>query len=169
MGQHLNSKTHRGSSITCPFCNTRFTTASGLSHHLERGACPRAPSLNRETIYRMVRARDPGGLITRKTIGWKDEENATYQASSQTWNGSRYECYLCHRGFKQLSGLNQHLESSVHKQQVYRCPNRQCFKNFATLAGLFNHLESESCHFIRFERVQRSVEAVFNSGRVIAF
>ncbi|KAL4808657.1 hypothetical protein BDV18DRAFT_88337 [Aspergillus unguis] len=164
---HLNSKTHRGGSITCPFCKAGYTAANGLSHHLETASCPKAPRLDREAIYCMVRARDPQGLITHKTIGWKDEENGSSAATAQTWNGTGYECYLCHREFTQLRWLNQHLDSNVHKQQVYHCPNGRCGKGFAAMAGLFNHLENEACAFMRFERVQKTVRAVFGSERMM--
>ncbi|KAL5342499.1 hypothetical protein BJX70DRAFT_410019 [Aspergillus crustosus] len=166
---HLNSKIHRGRQIPCPFCKAFYTTASGLIHHLETGACPKAPSLNRESIYRMVRERDPQGMITHKQIGWKEEENATYAANSNAWNGSGYECYLCHRTFSKITGLNQHLNSPAHKQQVYHCPNAGCGKSFAAMAGLFNHLESESCSFMRFDRVQKSVGDVISGRGMISF
>ncbi|KAI9369212.1 hypothetical protein BJX61DRAFT_520562 [Aspergillus egyptiacus] len=167
--EHINSKIHRGKEIVCPFCKTGYVTASGLSHHLERGACPNAPRLNRESIYRMVRARDPHGFITHKQIGWIEEENSHYSANANSWNGYGYECYLCHREFMKLSGLNQHLNSPVHQQQVYHCPNRGCSKPFSALAGLFNHLESEACAFMRFEKVQKSVGSVISGNRLIAF
>jgi hypothetical protein len=78
-------------------------------------------------------------------------------ATSATWNGRYYECYLCHRGFTTIRGLNQHLESPAHKQKIYHCPNRQCGRELVSLAALFNHLESESCGYIRFEKVQQSI------------
>ncbi|KAL4925195.1 uncharacterized protein BDV17DRAFT_294748 [Aspergillus undulatus] len=165
---HLNSKIHRGRDVVCPFCSVGFTTASGLSHHLETRACPNA-DLTRETIYRTVCEPDTQGVITYKQIGWIEDQNAQYTAMPRSWNGYRFECYLCHREFTKLSGLNQHLNSSVHMQHVYHCPNTRCKKTFAALAGLFNHLESESCSFIRFARVQESIGAVFGSGRRIEF
>ncbi|KAL4912029.1 hypothetical protein BDW62DRAFT_195537 [Aspergillus aurantiobrunneus] len=103
---HLNSKIHRGRNIVCPFCKAGYTTASGLSHHLETSSCPNAPHLSRETIYRMVRKRDPHGVITHKQIGWIDEENAHYSATTKTWNGDGYECYLCHREFRYITALD---------------------------------------------------------------
>ncbi|KAL2823197.1 hypothetical protein BDW59DRAFT_149071 [Aspergillus cavernicola] len=166
---HLNSKIHRGQNITCPFCKLGHTTASGLSHHLESGSCRSAPRLNRETIYRVIRERDPHGVITHKQIGWVEEQNAHYSASNSAWNGNGFECYLCHREFTKVSGLNQHLNSPAHKQRVYHCPNGGCSKPFAALAGLFNHLESESCSFMRFEKVQASIGVVLQGNRLISF
>lgn len=154
----MNSKTHRGAKIACPFCKTAFVSASGLSHHLETGSCPRAANLNRKTIHHMLQQVDVSGVVTNKQIEWhKEEPHITYSASDRAFNGDAWECYMCHRRFSLRNGLNQHLNSPVHQQRVYHCPNRagRCVKRFVTLAGLFNHLESESCEFIRFEKVQQ--------------
>ncbi|KAG6079707.1 hypothetical protein E4U30_000812 [Claviceps sp. LM220 group G6] len=168
--QHLNSRVHRGQNMQCPFCKTGFTTASGVSHHLETGSCPRAPSLNRETLLRAIRERDPGGLITNKMIGWRDEQVGQYEATSRAWNGMSWECYLCHSGFSSKVGLNQHLNSPRHKDKVYKCPNKRggCEKVFVSLAALFSHLESESCSFMRFEQVQQQATRILDSGRMIS-
>jgi hypothetical protein len=93
----------------------------------------------------------------------------TYEATNQAWNGYYLECYLCHREFNTTQALNQHLKSPVHQQTVYHCPNRGCSKEFKALAGLFNHLESESCSFMRFEKVQQQVGKILSSNRMIAF
>lgn len=124
--QHLKSRTHLGTPITCPFCTTRHTTAAGLTHHLERGGCPKAPNLDRESLYRLVRSRDPNGVLTKKLLGWDDSSSGSspttmsYEATARAWNGRHYECYFCHRGFGSLRGLNQHLAS----------PARKCFSLF---------------------------------------
>lgn len=90
-----------------------FTTATGVVHHLERGACPNTNNMDRNSLYRFVRAKDPNGLISKKLIGWHEEE--PYVATSQAWNGYDYECYFCHRLFGKLESLNQHLQSPVRK------------------------------------------------------
>lgn len=169
--QHLNSRTHRGANVPCPFCKTNYATASGLSHHLETGSCSRAPQVDRETIFRIIRERDPPGLITNKQITWQHatSSNMRFSANDQAWNGYFFECYLCHREFRALSALNQHLESPIHKQKVYHCPNRKCGKEFKALAPLFGHLESESCAFMRFENVQRQIGNVLSGNKLIAF
>lgn len=169
--QHLNSKAHRGTNVVCPFCKPNYTSASGLLHHLERGACPGAPTLNREKMLKIVRERDPHGVITNKQIEWHKEENSTYSANSRAFNGNCWECYVCHKGFATVHGLNAHLNSPVHKQKVYHCPNLQsrCGMQFATLAAFFNHLESEKCGFMRFDNVQRQAGNVLRGNRLIAF
>jgi Zinc-finger of C2H2 type len=167
----LNSKVHRGTNLPCPFCKVNYTSASGLTHHLETGSCPRAPNLNREAILRMVRERDPHGVITNKQIGWREDEDVKYTATSRAFNGSFWECYMCHKEFNTANALNAHLNSPVHKQKVYRCPNLKdkCGKQFVSLAALFNHLESEACAFMRFEKVQQQVGGVLQGQKLIAF
>lgn len=168
---HLNSKIHRGTNVSCPFCKANYATASGLTHHLETGSCPRASKLNRDSILRMVRERDPHGTITKKQIEWHQDEDIKYSATTRAFNGSYWECYLCHSGFNTINALNAHLNSPAHKQKVYRCPNSKakCGKEFVTLAGLFNHLESEACAFTRFEKVQQQVGNVLQGGKLITF
>ncbi|KAK4130590.1 hypothetical protein BT67DRAFT_410561 [Trichocladium antarcticum] len=166
---HLNSRAHRANSIKCPFCTASYTTATGMTHHLERGACPNAPNLNRDQIYQFVRSKDPNGLISKNTIAWHDERNTTYVASGKSWNGSSYECYFCHREFGKLPSLNQHLASDVHREALYHCFQPSCRLEFKTLAACINHLESESCGAVRFETVQRRIGDIVNSNRMIRF
>ena len=162
--QHLKSRVHRGQDIRCPFCNAEYTTGSGVAHHLETGACPKARGLNRETLHQEIRRRDPHGLMTKNLLEWNKE---TTWSSTQAWNGSGYECYLCHRAFAAQRMLDQHLASPKHKEKIYHCPSRTCPKDFNSLAGLLNHLESESCRFMRFESVQKQVGAMIAGGKLL--
>ncbi|KAI0100271.1 hypothetical protein GGR51DRAFT_358644 [Nemania sp. FL0031] len=165
---HLNSRVHRGNSISCPFCKSLFTTAAGIAHHLETGSCPNAKRLNRDEVYKLVRRLDNDGLIANKLLEW--EGSTTYEATSRAWNGHYFECYLCHRQFNTLQSLNQHLQSPVHQQKLYHCPNRfHCKKEFTTLAGLCNHLESESCGAMRFEAVQTQFQGIMRGDRLIGY
>lgn len=106
-------------------------------------------------------------MITKHLIGWRDE-NSTYTASNASWNGNAWECYLCHRKFDRLAGLNQHLNSTAHKQNLYHCPQSTCRANFKTLASFLNHLESETCGYARFDHVQRQMEGLVSSTRRLA-
>ncbi|KAJ5610787.1 zinc finger protein [Penicillium lagena] len=166
---HLKSKIHLGQNIKCPFCKVAYTTASGVTHHLETGSCPRAPKANRRTLRDMIRQRDPNGIISNKLLEWHQDEDARYDITNRAYNGSGWECYLCHREFVHSRALNQHLNSPAHQQKAYHCPNGRCGKQFVTLAALFNHLESETCSFMRFERVQQGVTSVLRGDRLIAF
>lgn len=111
--QHLRSRTHVGTNIKCPFCKDDFATATGMTHHLEGGACPRAQGLDRDRLYRFVRRKDPDSLISKRLIDWHGSDS--YEATDQAWNGRGYECYLCGSVFSRLSGLNQHLKSPVRE------------------------------------------------------
>lgn len=116
----------------------------------------------------MVSQRDRHGAITKRQIGWY-EKTGRYSATDLAFNGSYWECYICHRQCNTVTALNSHLNSNVHKEKIYRCPNGGCEKEFISLAGLFNHLESESCRFMRFEKVQQKVGHVFQGGKLITF
>lgn len=119
-----------------------------------------------------MRERDPQGVITNKQIAWHNQETTTYSATSLAFNGAYWECYLCHRDFNTVQALNAHLNSPVHKQKVYRCPNvpSKCGKQFITLAALFNHLESEACSFMRSDTVQKHAQNVISGQkRITAF
>lgn len=152
----MNSKTHRGTGVSCPFCSGAFVSASGASHHLETGACPNARQASREAIHRAISQLDPNGVITKKQIAWHDERNSTYSATDSAYNGRFWVCYFCQKGFGARHSLDRHLNSPVHQLKIYHCLNKrgQCKKEFVSLAALFNHLESESCGFTRFENVQ---------------
>ncbi|KAH7320672.1 glycosyl hydrolase family 76-domain-containing protein [Stachybotrys elegans] len=139
--KHLNSETHQGASIACPFCGAYHTTVRGVVHHVETGSCPKAPNLNHATILRLIRE-----MLT---------------ASSPTY----WECYICHEEFDYISGLNNHLNSPVQAAK----DRAECAKEFQTLASLFNHLESESCQLMRFDRVQQQMGNVFSGRKFITF
>ncbi|PHH85428.1 hypothetical protein CDD83_424 [Cordyceps sp. RAO-2017] len=162
---HLNSHVHRGSTISCPFCSKSYTTATGLSHHLESGSCPKAPFLDRDSIYRFIRSKDPHGSISKNLLEWNG--SCQYEANDRSFNGDAFECYLCHREFRSLGGLNQHLNSPTHQQALYHCPNRACRKDFKSLAGIINHLESESCGITRFDKIQAQVGDFIRGGRML--
>ncbi|KAJ5233006.1 hypothetical protein N7468_005962 [Penicillium chermesinum] len=123
---------------------------------------PHHPSIEKLSEKMCLRA-DKKGLFTNRQLEWHGDDTE-YIATAESWNGDRYECYLCHRGYGSLRSLNQHLRSPAHQQKVYHCPNRgSCSKQFTTLASLFNHLESESCRFMRFEDAQRAYRNVGDS------
>ncbi|KAH8807236.1 hypothetical protein F5884DRAFT_899669 [Xylogone sp. PMI_703] len=166
---HLNSRIHRGQKVQCPLCKACFATATGLTHHVETGSCPNAAGLTRDTLYKFMRSKDPGGVITKNLIGWHGSTKYEANDRSYNWRRQGYECYLCHGLFGKLQGLNQHLNSPIHQESLYHCPNRGCRKDFKTLAGIINHLESESCGCTRFENVQNSIQGVISGNRLLAF
>ena len=125
----------------------------------------------------MIRRVDPNGLITKKTIEWAgsaSQTESTYTATSAAYKGRAWECYTCHREFGSSASLNAHANSSVHRQKIYRCPNRcrkrKCGKEFVSLTGGLGHLESERCGFLRFgevQAVQKRVEDAMEGRRMI--
>lgn len=167
--QHHNSKIHNPSTINCPFCSKACNTATGLVHHLERGACPNAP-LDRIKMYEAVRQRDPDGILAKKLLTWESTPT-TYEATDLAWDSAvgAWMCYFCQRPFAQRQHLNQHLSSPVHQQSLYHCMNSGCRKEFKTLAAVIHHLESESCGYMRFQTVQKYVSNVVTPGRRITY
>ncbi|KAI3396080.1 hypothetical protein diail_497 [Diaporthe ilicicola] len=165
--QHLRSAAHIGGSISCPFCKRGFTTATGLVHHIESSACPQARGMDRDVVYRIVRQKDPSGVISKNLIGWKGSDS--FEATERTWNPyeGAYECYFCNRTFGQLHSLNQHLQSPAHQQKLYHCP--KCPKEFVSLASIINHFESESCGYTRFSTVQTGIRALTDGSRLLSF
>ncbi|KAK3388597.1 hypothetical protein B0T20DRAFT_98610 [Sordaria brevicollis] len=168
---HLNSRTHRGQPMECPFCRNNFTTATGLTHHLESSGCRNAPSLNRDRIYQIIRQKDPSGVISKNLIGWTGGESNPnrYKATDRAWNGRAWACALCSRVCTTREGLDKHLNSPAHYSILYHCPNNNCPSEFKTLAAIINHLESESCRFMGFDAVQKKMGQVVTKGRMISF
>ncbi|KAF6818943.1 zinc finger protein [Colletotrichum sojae] len=165
---HLKSSVHRQTGISCPFCGVERGTATGLVHHLERGACPKAP-VDRDALYLAVRRRDPNGIISKKLLEFHGSPSYTATENSYNWYHDAYQCYLCNNLYSKLSSLNQHLSSLAHQQNLYHCPNRQCGREFTTLAATMNHLESEKCGFMRFADVQQNVGRILDPRRMIRF
>ena len=40
-------------------------------------------------------------------------------ATDLSWNGVAYECFVCHATFRNLAGLNQHLQSPTHRAILF--------------------------------------------------
>lgn len=166
----MNSSKHRGNNITCPFCKRGFATATGVTHHIETGSCPKARSLNRDTLLTEIRRRDPKHVITKKQLTYHPtDSNTTATGASYNPHSGLYECYICHKGFRELKSLNNHVNSPAHKERVYHCPGRMCGREFSALAALFNHLESEACGSVRFDDVQENVGGILSGRRMIGF
>ncbi|KAI1357145.1 hypothetical protein F5Y08DRAFT_355638 [Xylaria arbuscula] len=87
--------------------------ATSLSYHVESGSCPNASHMNRDLVYKIVRNLDPGGAITKNLIDWPG--STQYEATDRSYNPECqvWECFICHKPFKRLESLNQHLSSPV--------------------------------------------------------
>ncbi|KAH9908368.1 hypothetical protein F4778DRAFT_768341 [Xylariomycetidae sp. FL2044] len=167
---HMNSQIHREYNEECHFCRKLFTTAAALSHHLESGSCRMAEPFTPRDVYNPVRSRDPPGSSSNNLVGWRD--SASYQSPERTRNEreDEYECHICRRGFAQRQSLHQHLDSPVHRQAWYQCPNgRHCKRKFTTLGALMNHLESKVCGYTRSGTVQINIQDIVSPSRRIGF
>ncbi|TFK70093.1 hypothetical protein BDN72DRAFT_795833 [Pluteus cervinus] len=168
---HLNSSTHRPKDVMCPFrgCNMRFVSRSALILHLESGNCP--SGADRASVNRFVRQLDRNNVITNPSrLLTNGDGEPHWTATQRSWNGSAYECFLCHNTFRALPDLNKHLASPRHQDKIYRCPLNTCGVKFNTLSGLCQHIESERCGVSRFGEVQRTLETFIRSApRITAY
>ncbi|KAI0087482.1 hypothetical protein BDY19DRAFT_892782, partial [Irpex rosettiformis] len=90
-----------------------------------------------------------------RLIGYHEDSNIVKtRATERAWNGHRYECFVCHKEFGALSALNDHLNSPVHADKIFRCPTRYngCNQEFKTLSGLLSHVERSECGVARFRK-----------------
>jgi hypothetical protein len=112
---------------------------------------------------------DRNNVITRPMIELPGYSNFETIATGRSWNGSGYECYLCHRELTSLNGLSIYLKSPFHDQYIYKCPGRGCGKQYKVLSGLVQHVESESCGLMRFTAVQSQAQNEIQNmvGRMI--
>ncbi|KAI9569464.1 hypothetical protein HD554DRAFT_2217037 [Boletus coccyginus] len=165
---HMNSSVHRSRDVLCAFqhrgCTQWFVSKSAMILHLESGSCP--SGADRTMINRWVRLNDKNNVVTVPsrllTYGGDD---CRYIATDRSWNGSAYECVLCHNTFGTLDALNRHLASPRHQERTYRCPH--CLATFNTLSGLCQHVESESCGVLRFRAAREGMDNLFrHMGRL---
>jgi hypothetical protein len=138
-------------------CNKSFISVAALTLHFESGTC-RSGMTHEELDRRVVRA-DRNHDITnpdRLICGPEGYEppTTTSWATERSFNGKVYECFVCHSTFTTLTGLNQHLQSPVHREKIYRCPKEDCRIEFKTLSALCQHVEGGSCGVRVFRQVQ---------------
>jgi len=171
---HLRSRIHQPANYKCPMvgCQQRFISAAAVVLHMESGTC--TSGISRALIDRYIVQHDvrnvitnPSRLITAGQGGERQlQPTPQYIATQRSWNGSGYECYFCHKEFRYLAQLNQHLASPKHSQpeeKIYRCPNRNCGAQKSTLSGLCQHIESGSCGVNKFASVGDALDS-FVSG-----
>lgn len=142
-----------------------FVSRAALVLHLESGKCE--SGMDRKTVNKYVRKYDTKNVITDPSRLITSGVDITYSANEYAWNGSAYECYLCHATFRKLDGLNQHLNSPKHAEKVYVCRGKKCGVHFNALSALFMHIESEKCGVSRFKNVQNAMDSVLGQmGRL---
>lgn len=163
---HCRSSIHQRRTVDCPMrgCGKSFISNAGLLLHLESGGC--VSRMTRQKIDQVMQRYDTNNLITKpnRLIGSGTGPTVVGQwATERAWNGSHYECYLCHRTYASLAALNQHLSSPAHAEKRYRCPRALygCGDEFKTLSAFCQHLESDQCGVRRFRgEVDKVIEGL---------
>ncbi|KAI0686939.1 hypothetical protein BC835DRAFT_428799 [Cytidiella melzeri] len=156
LDMHLRtSKIHNQQIHRCPGrgCEKSFVAYGDLALHLESGTCPSGAT--RRAINNHVVRVDRDNIITNpsRLIAYHESSPVlSTSATSASWNGRQYECFLCHMEFRELPSLNAHLRSPAHDQEIYRCPTAYngCGREFKTLSGLLSHVERSECGVTRF-------------------
>ncbi|KAL1979035.1 hypothetical protein VTN96DRAFT_7288 [Rasamsonia emersonii] len=89
---HLRSKIHHGINIPCPYCSAKYTSASGVAHHLEMGCCPCAPEFItvKPSTAPFVSVTHMESLPTRRLNGMRREMSHTWLPTvhSMAYSGS---------------------------------------------------------------------------------
>ncbi|KAL2117578.1 hypothetical protein VTJ04DRAFT_7238 [Mycothermus thermophilus] len=160
---HRNSPAHRDPTVPCPFCGTAFTTTAGICHHLESSTCPERPNFNDDTMYQMIRAKDTESIITNPRT---KRVTGPTKVGEETRKGRYYRCPVgCDKPFKSLEALQGHMNSSVHRENLYKCPGLFCAAQFKKFSAVVNHLESGACHYMTPGQVRRWVKDILVTNR----
>ncbi|TFK75427.1 hypothetical protein BDN72DRAFT_892375 [Pluteus cervinus] len=160
LAQHSASAAHRDRSICCPLCGQGFKVPSSIPMHIESGACQEGITRHHVTAavhnMKIIPSISASRLLTGPTSSvYRMQPAISYIATEQAFTGTAFECYLCHKQFKQLRALNAHLDSAAHDDDEFKCPNRRCNKEFTLISALIQHIESEACGVARFRQVER--------------
>jgi hypothetical protein len=153
LNQHNNSRVHNPSNILCPLCKKGFKVPSAIALHIESGGCHKKIDRHKVTAAVHSLKINPVISISRRIEG-PSRPIITYTATERAYNGTAYECYLCHRAFRTLPSLNTHLRSPAHDADEFKCPAKKCGAKFKLISGLIQHIESESCGIARFQQVE---------------
>ncbi|KAK8090708.1 hypothetical protein PG994_000213 [Apiospora phragmitis] len=147
--QHFDALNHAAPEFECNTCELFYATRREVDDHM---------NIENHWTYSDdgVTEEYPCRLSSCSSISTSEEDRNKHEAKEHAWNGSEYQCHLCHKKFGKFDSLNDHLGSTVHQQALHHCPNRTCRKGFTTLSAVMLHLESESCGFSRFANVQRA-------------
>ncbi|RDB28168.1 hypothetical protein Hypma_001532 [Hypsizygus marmoreus] len=154
LNQHMSSRVHNGYSFDCPLCSKSFKVPSSIAHHIESGGCD--AKITRHQVKDAVHSI---GIIPTISISRRLQSSSggtrtitTYSATELAFNGSTYECYLCHKTFRKLTYLNAHLASPAHDEDEFKCPG--CKGKFKLISALVQHIESEACGMAKFKQVE---------------
>jgi hypothetical protein len=157
--QHCLSPAHNEEkNFDCLFCDRAFKTPSAVAMDVESGCHKITRHQVTAAVHKLkivptisVSRRLEGPILPPAVI-------VTYSATQLAFNGSAYECYLCHRTYATLGRLNAHLNSPAHDADEFKCPNSKCKSEFKLISGLIQHIESGSCGLAKFKTVQSQFE-----------
>lgn len=160
--QHSASRVHKTRDLDCPLCKKSFALPSAIAHHIESGGCHKKIDRHRVTAAVHSMGVIPVISLSHRLQG-SSPSNAPrrivhYSASEQAFNGSSYECYVCHRTFRALGSLNTHLNSAAHDVDEFKCP--KCSSKFKLISSLIQHIETEVCGLARFQQVEDHTSAL---------
>jgi len=146
-------------------CTKKFKLISGLTSHLESGACKSGAT--RPVVNRVIVRLDAHSVITNPNRliagpdGYTPPEYTHPPATQASWNGSAWKCSLCKSTFQTLKALNQHLASQVHDEAIYRCPNKEnCKKEFKALSLLCAHVQTNKCGVMQLQYAKEATESL---------
>ncbi|KAG2047537.1 hypothetical protein BDR06DRAFT_963813 [Suillus hirtellus] len=141
---------HKGLDFECPLCSKRFKVPSSIALHIQSGACH---NISRAQATAAVHALNivPSISVSRHIEGGSTRVASCY-VTERAFNGTAYECYLCHLTFRTLGALNSHIDSPAHDADEFKCP--KCERKYKFVSGLMQHIASEACGVPRFEVVE---------------
>ncbi|KAG0694094.1 hypothetical protein DFH29DRAFT_985352 [Suillus ampliporus] len=144
LDQHAASPVHRVLDSECPLCPKRFKTPSSIALHIESGTSQVTAAVHALNIVPMISisCHIEGGTPCV----------VTYYVTERAFNGTAYECYLCHRTFRTLGALNSHINSPAHDADEFKCP--KCKRKYELVSGLMQHIESEGSGIARLQVVE---------------
>ena len=153
---------HKARDLDCPLCQKSFALPSAIAHHIESGGCHKSIDRHRVTAAVHSMGVTPMVSLAHRIQGPSGSKASNkivrYSASEQAFNGTSYECYLCHRGFRTLASLNTHLSSAAHDVDEFKCP--KCSVKFKLISSLIQHIETEVCGLARFKQVEDHTSAL---------
>ncbi|EKM52221.1 uncharacterized protein PHACADRAFT_260449 [Phanerochaete carnosa HHB-10118-sp] len=172
-------RTHLPKALPCPGkkCNRSFALPADLIRHMESGGC--RSRVTRHDIDKAVIAYDRARVITDVShlLLGSDGEYTTPSAAhvwatNDSWNGSAFECVVCHKTFQRLAHLNDHLQSPAHADEIYKCPAAYggCAAQFGTLSALVQHVEIATCGISKFQgQVHTVMDKITRGTRGLGF
>lgn len=123
---------------SCPSCDRTFNSNEALIQHTEA-------KHGKSNVHRGVRmwenSRNQSGELTTGSAPGQYSYEVTYEDYDDTTG--TWDCGICYREFTTARGLEQHLNSGVHEEDLYRCQG--CERTFRNLGALNQHVTMSDC------------------------